>query len=57
MRPASYVPESKRIDDLLPEMQKVFLSSCTPEQQAQWFELLASRKQEDIEKDKTSEND
>jgi hypothetical protein len=34
----------------MPEMQKAFLSSCTPEQEAEWFELLGSRKQEDSEK-------
>jgi hypothetical protein len=26
-----------------PAMQKVFLESCTPEQEAKWFELLDSR--------------
>jgi hypothetical protein len=35
---------------IIPEMQKAFLSSCTPQQEAQWFELLGSRKQEDCEK-------
>ena len=43
--------------DILPEMQKAFLSSCTPEQETQWFELLASRKQEDIEKAKKTATD
>lgn len=36
--------------DILPQAQKVFLESCTPEQEAQWFELLDSRDREDIEK-------
>lgn len=36
--------------EIMPEMQKAYLSSCTPQQEAEWFELLGSRKHEDFEK-------
>jgi len=34
---------------IVPAMQKVFLESCTPEQEAKWFELLDLRDWEDRE--------
>jgi hypothetical protein len=35
---------------IIPEMQKAFLSSCTPDEESQWFELLGSGRREDLEK-------
>ena len=36
--------------DIMPEIQKAYLSSCTPQQEDEWFDLLGSRKREDYEK-------
>jgi hypothetical protein len=35
---------------VVPQVQKAFLSSCTPEKEAEWFELLCSNEQGDFEK-------
>lgn len=42
---------------IMPAMQKAFLSSCTPQQETEWFDLLSSRKQEDFEKAKKMASD
>jgi len=43
-------PFTNKVFQVMPEMQKAFLSSCTPQQEEQWFELMMSRKREDYEK-------